>query len=684
MLFNKLTAKNYMSYIDEVIDFNKFNNDIIILTGQNGAGKSSIIDMITTTLFFRARGVSANGSGMDELINSKAEEFELTLDFEMNNNNYEITRRKSKSKHELELYINGINHTESIKITQQKIYDIIKLDYDMFMDILCIGQGKSGSFMEKTPDKRKETFSNILSSLNKYEILEKYTKELKKDLADEVSELETRINFYENKISNKDEYESSIVENESILNDYKLKIKKLEDKLQKEIESKAQYEQLKKQFNLIMSSRNNLSNKINSLNNQIKINELKIIDISNSIKEKSNLLNTIEMKKEQKNNLNEMLTNYRNEKASLETMIQVATKQAKEIKNKYDRLNDFNEANCSLCGHNITEEYKKKYLEGLHDEAKVFIVDIRSKKEKVEKLSERINKININTIDNEVNTLHNKLISIEKEETQLNILEQRVNENKNELINIEKEYEENIKINLDNVEEKTFNDYELKNSINKLRTEYNTINSNIEIAKDRLKEINDIIPKIETESKKLKKLKLKLDDYSDLITAWSKSGIQAIIIENALPEIETEINNCLKELAENVLIEFRTQKENKSKKNPSTIDTLDIIVNDCGISRKYETYSGGEKFRIDFACHVGLAKFLTKRAGANIDFFLVDEGLGSQDLNARDTFIKIVKQLSKFFKKIIVITHIKEVENAFDNKLFIYKDPILGSKVEYI
>lgn len=156
---------------------------------------------------------------------------------------------------------------------------------------------------------------------------------------------------------------------------------------------------------------------------------------------------------------------------------------------------------------------------------------------------------------------------------------------------------------------------------------------------------------------------------------------QSYIIENILPEIEEEINNLLYDLTNgSITITFSIQKE--AKKSKTTIDTLDIIVNESSISRKYETFSGGEKFRIDFACHVGLSRFLAKRAEANIDLFILDENLGSQDETAKQIFIQCIKKLNKYFKQILIITHINDIKDALENKIYIIKDEN-GSHIKY-
>jgi exonuclease SbcC len=50
----------------------------------------------------------------------------------------------------------------------------------------------------------------------------------------------------------------------------------------------------------------------------------------------------------------------------------------------------------------------------------------------------------------------------------------------------------------------------------------------------------------------------------------------------------------------------------------------------------YETYSGGEAFRINFAIRLVLAKLLAQRAGAALQLLIVDEGFGTQDAQVCD------------------------------------------------
>ena len=211
-----------------------------------------------------------------------------------------------------------------------------------------------------------------------------------------------------------------------------------------------------------------------------------------------------------------------------------------------------------------------------------------------------------------------------------------------------------------------------RRKVEQLKNEENEYKSKIAILQDRLKKIAETENEYNILKNTIKDKVQVLDDYKSLITAFGKTGIQSYIIENTLPEIENEINDLLYELTNGkISISFIMQKETKAK---TLMDTLDIMVNDSNVIRKYETFSGGEKFRIDFACHVGLSRFLAKRADASIDLFVLDENLGSQDETAKQIFVQCISKLTKYFKKILIITHINDIKDAFQNKILVHKD----------
>jgi exonuclease SbcC len=164
-------------------------------------------------------------------------------------------------------------------------------------------------------------------------------------------------------------------------------------------------------------------------------------------------------------------------------------------------------------------------------------------------------------------------------------------------------------------------------------------------------------------------LSKKVVRYQTLVKAFSRDGIPALIIENAVPELERIANDILGQMSggKNYL-KFETQKELKSRSGMA--ETLNIIVGDWAGERIYETYSGGEQLRIDFAIRFALAELLARRAGSKVDWLTIDEGFGSQSDEFLPMVIDAVKQVASRFGVVLVISHVKAVQEAFEQKIF--------------
>jgi len=165
--------------------------------------------------------------------------------------------------------------------------------------------------------------------------------------------------------------------------------------------------------------------------------------------------------------------------------------------------------------------------------------------------------------------------------------------------------------------------------------------------------------------------------YEKLIVAFGKNGIQALIIENALPEIEEEANNLLAKLTNNgTQVAMESLKDLKSGKLK---ETLDIKISDEMGVRDYELYSGGEAFRIDFSIRIALSKLLARRAGTKLRTLIIDEGFGTQDEEGLENIVEAIRSISNDFDKILVITHLETLKNAFPVKIEVTKYPETGS-----
>jgi exonuclease SbcC len=193
-----------------------------------------------------------------------------------------------------------------------------------------------------------------------------------------------------------------------------------------------------------------------------------------------------------------------------------------------------------------------------------------------------------------------------------------------------------------------------------------------------LTQLENLQTQYEENCQQLQEVKKQYKIYQELALAFGKNGIQALMIENILPQLEAETNQILARLTGNQLhVQFLTQKAGRSntskKKAPKLIDTLDILIADARGTRPYETYSGGEAFRINFSIRLALAKLLAQRAGTSLQMLIVDEGFGTQDNEGCDRLIAAINAISSDFACILTVTHMPQFKEAFQHRIEVRK-----------
>ncbi|MFN2195923.1 MAG: AAA family ATPase [Anaerolineales bacterium] len=169
--------------------------------------------------------------------------------------------------------------------------------------------------------------------------------------------------------------------------------------------------------------------------------------------------------------------------------------------------------------------------------------------------------------------------------------------------------------------------------------------------------------------------------YKQLERAFGKDGVPALLIEQALPEIEARANEILDRLSGGAMnVRFVTQAEYKDHRRDDLRETLDIQISDNAGVRDYEMYSGGEAFRVNFAIRLALSEVLAQRAGARLQTLVIDEGFGSQDALGRQRLVEAINMIRDDFATILVITHIDELKDVFPARIEVSKTPT-GSRI---
>jgi exonuclease SbcC len=193
----------------------------------------------------------------------------------------------------------------------------------------------------------------------------------------------------------------------------------------------------------------------------------------------------------------------------------------------------------------------------------------------------------------------------------------------------------------------------------------------ITILSSLLKQYENTETSIQLKSTEMKKMVAQQEIYDQLSTAFGRTGVQALLLESALPELEAEANRLLGRMTDNTMhLKLETQKQNQKGEQ---LETLEINVADTLGTRSYEMFSGGEAFRINLALRIALSKILANRSGAPLPTLFIDEGFGTQDSSGRERILDTLQSISEDFKRIIVITHLDEMKESFPVRIEVEK-----------
>ncbi len=225
---------------------------------------------------------------------------------------------------------------------------------------------------------------------------------------------------------------------------------------------------------------------------------------------------------------------------------------------------------------------------------------------------------------------------------------------------------------------------ETENKLFELRENENRTRDQAGAARQRVDVLATLrVRKVDHETQR-EELSQKIAHHKTLERAFGRDGVPALLIEQALPQIEQKANDLLERLSDgHMSIRFITQEAYKDKKRDDLKETLDIQISDSAGTRDYEMYSGGEAFRINFAIRLALSEMLAQRKGARLQTLVIDEGFGSQDAQGRQRLIEAINLVKKDFAKILVITHLDELKDSFPNRIEVEKTE-RGSSVTVI
>ena len=368
MIFTKLKLNNFKSHQNTTIEF---NTGISVVVGENGAGKSTILEAISFALFKQH-----TAKKIDDLVRNNAKSMSVELEFTSYGKQYKIVREK-KSNLKSSIYtktsVDGgyVHICSGDKEVNEQIRQILDVDSDLFLNAIYIRQGEIAELVDKTPAEKKLLIAKLLG----IDSLEKAWKNLL-----------PFINEYENKLS------------------------ELKGKLYNSKELKEEHEQK-------MIELNSLKDRGHELEEQIE-------DVTNSLREISESKRDMETEKEiyeglvanlenEKNNLSKLETNKRSIQENLDK-IRESEEQISRLEKYVSKLDVYLEFEKSVIKiQNLKEEEKRinETLEAISQQKAI----LSDKKEEYDKFL---------ASDEEMTKLNNQKVQFEKELATMTKLEQ--------------------------------------------------------------------------------------------------------------------------------------------------------------------------------------------------------------------------------------------------------------------
>ena len=208
--FKKLRYKNFLStgnqFTEIVFDKNSFNT---LVVGNNGAGKSTILDALTFSLF----GKSYRGVSKSQLINSVNEKgTEVEIEFEIGTVKWKIVRCIKPNKFTIfkdDEILNQDAHANAQQIWLETV--VLKMNYKSFTQIVILGSSNFVPFMQLSASNRREVIEDLLD-IKIFSQMNSVLKDRTKIIKDEIRELEYKLMTLEEKYQMQESFMSEIEE----------------------------------------------------------------------------------------------------------------------------------------------------------------------------------------------------------------------------------------------------------------------------------------------------------------------------------------------------------------------------------------------------------------------------------------------------------------------------------------
>ena len=222
IIFEKIRYKNFLSTGNYFTEIQMNNHKSTLVVGQNGAGKSTMLDAISFGLF----GKPHRNINKPQLVNSINQKACLVeVEFSIGNSNYKIIRGLKPAIFEIwkdgSMFNQSSHAKEYQKILEQ---NILKLNHKSFHQVVVLGSSSFIPFMQLPAGHRREVIEDLLD-INVFSKMNQLLREKNAQLKDQMGDISYSLEIMKNKIETQKKYIRDV---KALNNEYA-------DQIQKEI-----------------------------------------------------------------------------------------------------------------------------------------------------------------------------------------------------------------------------------------------------------------------------------------------------------------------------------------------------------------------------------------------------------------------------------------------------------------
>jgi DNA repair exonuclease SbcCD ATPase subunit len=201
--FQKISWKNFLSTGNQPTEILLNRSASTLIVGENGAGKSTILDAICFALFNKAfRNISK-----PQLLNSiNQKQLIVELEFSIGRKEYRIVRGHKPAVFEIYLDGNFLNQEADSRDYQKFLEEsILKLNYKSFTQIVILGSASFTPFMQLPPSHRREIIEDLLD-IRIFTSMNQILKDKQSQLKDAIRQIDSEIEVHKERVRIQDEY----------------------------------------------------------------------------------------------------------------------------------------------------------------------------------------------------------------------------------------------------------------------------------------------------------------------------------------------------------------------------------------------------------------------------------------------------------------------------------------------